>query len=444
MSARTYVALCDKGVVMRIIGIRHRVKRTREGEARPTQVMIYLPSGEVSSYDLETETDEFDFLLGRFPVSYRPYVDGEDLSVFHKHHLKMKKSEDDEKEVVAKVPAEYEGLAEGDIVLMILGGSGDRFAFALSKRGEFIGANVYRLPAFEINSRRGERSKDEDTMTLVEIFRSNPELFYRVGVRDRDLIRVKEAFFARKEAQHARIGCGQRLSARVIGQIFLSDEGLYPDGLIEDACDAEKANDVILQGLIMEEKRRDTELKLVVRRLDVWREIFSPIKGVGETIAAGIVVAVGDIRRFSTKHKLKKFMGVHVDEQGRFPRRRVGSVANWHPAGRQSLYLLADQFNRRADSEWGMKLREIKRKLREKHPVVECSACALPWEDCKKKNGEAMTEAVASAKHTRRYTDGHIHKMAIWKTLNKFVEALYRDWWNLERRLTADKKENAA
>ena len=57
---------------------------------------------------------------------------------------------------------------------------------------------------------------------------------------------------------------------------------------------------------------------------------------------------------------------------------------------------------------WGKKLREYKVKLREKHPeVVEVGG-------------------------KKRYTDGHIHKMALWRTITKFAEWLYNEWWKLE------------
>lgn len=452
---------------MRIIGVRHRVKRTTQGEARPTQVVVQ--SGDnILSYDLATETDELDFMLGRFPTGFRSANEEDDLKNFLERQVKWKKLKSEEEASehprnlvrhekkdwfrATHVPDAFDGLTSGDRVVMVLGGSGDRFAFALSKRGEQIGASVHRLPSFLLNEKRGERSKDEDTLTLIELFQSNPEIFYRIEARDRDLIQLKEAFYGRVEAQRARIGCEQRLGSRVIGKIFLSEDGLYPNGLIEDEADAEKANDLILKGLNDEEKRRDKDLKRAVRKLDVWREIFVDIEGIGETIAAGVVVAVGDIRRFKTAPKLKKFLGVHVDALGRFPRKRVGVVANWHPKGRQALYLLAQQFLYRPDSVWGKKLREYKAKLREKHPVVECSVCQVPFDECKKANGtleivDAMQDvALTPRKHTKRYTDGHIHKMAIWKTLTKFVEALHRDWWNLEKRSEGlpNSKESAA
>lgn len=408
----------------RYIGIRHRVKRTAEGESRPT--MVAIKSGEVLvEHKLATETDELDFLLGRFPFEYRDIEPDEDLGKFRSHQVewrKLREGEDasafprthtrqrrDKKYEVARVPKEYDGLATGDTVAMVLGGSGDRFAYALSRRGQEIGATVMRIPPFVLKERRGDASSDQDHIMLVSLAEQEPSLFYAVGPRDRDLIRVQEVSRARRDAQKDRIACEQRLRSRLIGQIFLSEEGRYPEGSIEDEYDKMQANDVIYHNLSIEEKQREQELKRAVRALDIWRELFDPITGVGEVLAAGIIAPIGDIRRFASESKLKAFAGVHVLPDGRIPRKRLGSAANWNAQLRQALYLLGDQFNYRPDSPWGQRLREYKRRFRETHP-----------------------EPIV-VKGKKRYSDAHIHKMAIWRTLTKFVEWLHREWTRLEQ-----------
>ena len=154
--------------------------------------------------------------------------------------------------------------------------------------------------------------------------------------------------------------------------------------------------------------------------------------------------------RNKTRGKLKAFMGVHlqvkihcascgkflsegdlVDKQtgessplcpkcgaesivyeNVFARRRGGSVSNWHPDARQALYLLGDQFNRQSNrTRWGAMLLDYKAKFRAKHPQ------------------ETDPETGKS-----RYSDGHIHKMAMWRTLTKFVEWLADQWSELVRR----------
>jgi len=396
--------------MVRIIGIRHRVKQTAEGEARPTMVAIKDGSeGKYYELSLSDENAELDFVVGRFPVAYRVIDEGEDISKFPPHHIKRRKQDDMEK---ISVPAEYDGLSSGDRVVMVLGGSGDRLAYALSRRGEEIIADVVRIPPSVFKRfRKSEcREIEDDHKTLVAFAEQSHTftLYHPITVRDRDLIKTQEAFRARKDAQKDRIACEQRLRQRFIGRIFLSDSGYYPEGSIEDEYDKMKATDIILRNLIGEEKEREKELRKAVNELNVWHAIFSPIKGCGEVIAAGIITPIGNILRFPTDAKLKKFAGVHVLEDGRFARKRIGIVANWNPQLRQALYLLGDQFNRNPNSVWGQKLREYKVKFREKHPeVVE--------------NGK------------KKYSNGHIHKMATWRTLTKFVEWLHKEWTRIEQ-----------
>lgn len=517
----------------RFIGIRHRRKKTKEGEARPTTVAIRI-GGEVRTHDLETETHELDFLMNRLPIEWRKLEHDEQVVWYHKkdapdgirpHHCKwreVKKDEDvtdlkpeylietsDKKtHYLMKVPCAYEGLKSGDVVGMVLGGSGDRFAAALSRRGEEVGSTVWRIPPFALLDLRGSASKDDDHLTLAGLVEERQQSFYLLRRRDREGIRVKEALAIRQEAMKARIGCEQRMLQALVGNTFLNEEGRFPEGVIEDEFDRIKANDAIYQSMLAEENRRDKELDKAVKALGIWDAIFEKITGCGPRTTAGIVAPIGDIRRFwvapdaqamkalyersralevqgmlerdkvnvahrvtaqttpfqvlqmtrswqaanghpaeaqmlteaidchRQRHllrvksfqrgmaKLKKFCGVHCTPEGKFPRRRSGEVANWNPNARQALYLLGEQFNRRPGSHWGKELLKWKQVLRERHPDVECSTCGVPWNQC---------VPPEKGKHSKRYTNGHIHKMALWRTLSKFVENLFRVWTRIEK-----------
>ena len=272
----------------RFIGIRHRVKRTAEGEERPT--MVAIKEGDaITIFELEDEMAELDFVLGRFPTSYRAIEENEDLKSFLPHQIKVRKKKGLEDGVIS-VPATFDGLKCGDTVAMVLGGSGDRFAYALSRRAEEISANVIRITPFLLKDHRDDIPKDDDHITLANLAVTNPDLFYAVGPRDRDFIAMREAYCARRDAQKDRIRCEQRLRQRFIGQIFLSPEGKYPEGLIEDEFDKVKANDAILQNLVREEAQREAELKKAMWCLDVWK-ILESVEGCGEIIAAGIITS---------------------------------------------------------------------------------------------------------------------------------------------------------
>lgn len=449
----------------RFLGIRHRVKQTAQGEGRPTVVAI-IDDGKTILRELPDDQAELDFVYCKFPIAFRSVEHDEDLTAFPSHHIvwrKLKKGEkirnfnrqhvskvDGETRVADKVPSDYDGLKASDTVGLVLGGSGDRLAAALSRRGEDINATVWRIPSFRMKDLRGDSQKEYDAGLLAQLVRDRRHLFYQVEVRDRALIMVDEALRARQEAMASRIACEQRLRSNFVGSIFLSESGLYPEGQIEDEFNRRAASDVILQNLRKEEARRDADLKKAVEATALWERIFAPIEGVGPRLAASFIAAIGDIRRFETDAKLKAFCGVHVLDDGRFPRKRSGEVANWNPSLRQALYLLGDQFNRRPGSVWGLKQREYKVKLRAAHPypvlVVKNGGPdqyfeLVPdtFEHDKKTGIYTFIESGVKVKGTQRYGDGHIQKMATWRTLTKFVEWLHREWWKLEREYQAER-----
>lgn len=473
----------------RFIGIRHRVKKTKDNEARPTQVCI-LVGDDFRRIDLETEQDELDFVHAIYPIAYRAVDPNEDLSAFKAHHLKI----DKKTKAITKVPDAYEGLRVGDVVGMTLGGSGNNFAFALSVKAEQVGAQVWRTPPKELPE---DREEDLDSVLLAQMVRDRRVPFYEVTAKGRDQIRVAICFRRLEETMAARIATEQRICQRAIGTIFLDDHGGYPQGTLEAAAKSQKANDKILATQIAEEAARERELVKALARHHAYTELLQHVQGIGPRIGARFIVAVGDIRRFTKPihreeiarlrkevaaivettdytsyfdklgdritnpddefrnlqlvrswcrannegavadlldeaiahkkkiHELKlkqhakgrnafrKYMGVHVNPDGTFPRRRKGQDNDWLPLGRDAHWQLGDQFNRQPNSVWGKKLRENKPRFRAKHPVPE-----------KVKN--------ASGKEVSRYSDMHIHKMGIWRTLTQFADWLYDAWMRLE------------
>jgi hypothetical protein len=409
----------EGGTKMRFIGIRHRIKQTAEGEARPT-LLVIVENGETKEMELADDTAELDFVFGRFPVSYRTPGADEDLAAFLPRHIKWRKVRPDQEvpanlmtridkvlHYASSVPESYDGLRQGDVVGMVLGGSGDNFAFALSRRAEQIGAKIMRLPPHQLKAHR-RLEKADDASNLAQLVAENPELFYLVGPREREIITVRERYIARIDAMKDRIACEQRLRQNLVGKIFRSPDGGYPEGEIEQLFEEEKANDVIFTNLLAEENRREKELTAALNSLAVYQQVFAPILGMGPMIAARIISVIIDIRRFRSKPAFRKFCGVHSDGTSRLPRKRRGEVANWNPNARQGFYLMGDQFNRRKDSFWGNKFLENKAKLRAKHPE--------PVEE----NGK------------KKYTPIHIHKMALWRTRTQLANHIYRTWKQLE------------
>lgn len=94
---------------------------------------------------------------------------------------------------------------------------------------------------------------------------------------------------------------------------------------------------------------------------EIYTKVFEPIQGCGPLIAARIITAIGDIRRFETFPKLKAFAGYHHFEDGSRARRKAGTVSNWSPTLKQGVYLFCDiTVKQKADSPWRRKLDQRK------------------------------------------------------------------------------------
>lgn len=389
----------------RIISFAHRIKFTKAGEPRPSIVAV-SDGRKVVEHKLETELDEFDFIQGQFPTSYRKVLPNEDLTVFHDWQINRSKDG-----TPLKVPDQFDGLQPSDTIVTYFGGSGGAFCYAAFRKLKEINGQVLRIKPVQLKKARESNDKEKDHQLLLRLFNKQPEMFCPMVDKDADLIFLHHAFMAREEIKKARIACGQRIETSLIGRTFFSQQGGYPEGGLAKALIDAKANNLIFQGLEAEEKKQNRELEKIVRGLPVWEQIFEPIAGVGPVIAAGLIIAIGDIRRFETPAQLKRFLGCCPNEQGCLLRLKDG----YNPFGRQALYLLVDQFNRRPDSIWGQKLREYKVKLRMAHP--------------EKVMGPSRSDP---SKQVSRYSDGHIHKMAMWATLGKFLEWLHREWTRIE------------
>lgn len=466
-------------MAQRYIGIQHRVKQTKAGEARPTLVVIRDCTDKkvrAQTITLDDEQSELDFVRGKLPTQYREVTPDDKIGDFPFHHIKWRNTEEGADTLVHqtqkvagklkcmhKVPTAYEGLRAGDTVGMILGGSGDYLAMGLAAQGTTVGATVFRIPTNKLRHYRARRTfaehdpvasekfetllyktdrteteqaefeelktffnalqvkgkhKDvEDTSRdaelLAQLVQTKQRRFYKVEQRDKATIVVRECNQARLEAMRARIACGQRLEQFARGKVF-REAGLNDSESIAAAFDAIKANDGVYQELVKSETAADRALAKALKEIPFYEHLAtleSKTIGLGPAIMARIFSAVIDIRRFSSASKCIAFAGVHVLPDGRFARRRSGEVANWHGDLRQALYLLADQWVRRPDSFWGKKLKENKVRFRAKHPEV------ITDPDTKKK----------------KYTDGHIHKMGIWRTITQFLKWFYGEWSRFER-----------
>lgn len=366
------------------------------------------------------------------------------------------------------------GIRAGDIVLMVMGGSAEFFAFALSNQLEKLGSGgVYRigstlfkrladehhldrskLKAVDEEGRRTEVTFDH--VALPKLFEIAPSQFHRVTARERDLILLGDVVRRRREAMDARMACNHRVRQRMKKAAYCI-QGAYPEGGVKLHIEQGVANDKMLQLFEQEEAQIGRELKKLLQGLAVWK-VFEPIEGVGEFTAGPLIMAIGDINRFPSSSQLKAFLGVHTlkpdgskfqkgehPEAGnsKFARRRQGQLSNWNQEGRQSLYLIADQFTVwKQNSPWGLVAKEVKKRFQVKYPVPEVWVkdsegrvtlkVKLPEGMCKRVQGGWEVTSLEGVKHTfkgvTKFNPAHINRMVAWRTMTKFVEWLYKAW----------------
>lgn len=311
----------------RIIGIRQRVKKTKDGKASPTQVFILWPDESSQSFDLEDEQAELDFAWGQFPTEWRRPTAKDDPSKIPFSHKQWKEAKVEETRdlpathvqssgkktkkyfILAKVAAETEGLMSGDRVAMSLGGSGDAFAFAMANRGKKINAEVWRIPTFALAEARGSKtaaSKEGDAKLLAELLRDKPHLFYKTEQRHADIARLRTLYSSWVHAQKDRIACGNRLLRLARDRVFINPDGLYPQGSLEEAAVATMTSDPGYQALKEKEEDLKTEIELILDRVGIYKSFFVGIEGMGPAIAARLIASIQDIRRFRAEPSVEE------------------------------------------------------------------------------------------------------------------------------------------
>jgi len=439
----------------RIVAISYRDKEVvRDGmviEQRPTMVQI-IDGGKSRELTLADEDHEMCF-LGSRAVSLPPAKEGGKTAV---------------------IDYTDHGIRKDDIVLMVMGGSGAFFAFALSKRLESLGGGgVYwigstlfkrlcdehkldrsKLKAVDDVGKRTEVTFDH--IALPKLFELAAPQFHRVTARERDLILLQDVVRRRREAMDARMACAHRVRQRMKKLAYCVQDA-YPEGGVKVSIEQGVANDAMLKLFEKEEHQIEAELKKLLHGLAVWK-VFEPIEGVGELTAGPLIVAIGDINRFPSASQLKAFLGVHTlkrdgskFEKGETPtvgnsmfaRRRQGQLSNWNQEGRQSLYLIANQFQvYRKNSPWGLVAQEVKKRFLATHPTpqvwvkdaagVVIRQVNLVEGQCKRIQGgwEVVHDdgAVEAVKGVTKFNPAHINRMVAWRTMTKFVEWLYSAW----------------
>lgn len=144
--------------------------------------------------------------------------------------------------------------------------------------------------------------------------------------------------------------------AKLVSAFIESDK--FRSTIVDRLKTQKKAVERALQGGKV--RRKGTKEFDIIPANDVYKTVFEPIPGCGPLIAARMIAAIVDIRRFKSLPALKAYAGYHHFEDGTRSRRVAGKVSNWNTDLKQGVYLFCDQTVKSKKSSWNAKLEHRK------------------------------------------------------------------------------------
>lgn len=205
-----------------------------------------------------------------------------------------------------------------------------------------------------------------------------------------------------------------------------------------DAVEKGKSNmNADFERHIMEVTDVDGMLRTATRELirrgnlagPIW-EWLGEIKGLKSgKLRAQLLAQIDDISKFNTVSKLWRYCGYAVIG-GEAERSRKGVKSPFSRQLKSTLWLIANQFVRQGTALYSDIYYEEKDRQRAKHPnaiCIECEAIPVPKEG---ENGG--WKCPKNGKHKLKYTDMHVHNMALRKMVKIFLQHLWVTWREME------------
>jgi hypothetical protein len=193
---------------------------------------------------------------------------------------------------------------------------------------------------------------------VLEIAR-DPQVLEEAGILDGKNVHAKSVLRAiramlvtfpedERRAFEAKLGLHKLEARRVISERQLQ-------GLFRKILDELMESDVI-SPVVGDMKMRKAQIERMLKHHQVYKAVFEPVPGCGPLIAARIMGAVVDIRRFRSRPDITAFAGYHHFEDGSRARRRTGHVSNWNQEFKQAVWQFTQQVVKMPGSPWRAKL----------------------------------------------------------------------------------------
>lgn len=232
---------------------------------------------------------------------------------------------------------------------------------------------------------------------------SKPEVQCPADVREIRLLAM--SFY---ELQSVRIQINNRIA------MLRRDYGV-------DLVEASTMHDQVFPRIEAAEEAIETRAREYARQYPIFTEWIGPcVKGVAETLTAGLIAGIRDISRFDTVSKLWKYCGVGLREGDVIQKRVKGQKIDYSPFLKTLCWKLGEQFVKIGDrGYYGQKYQEFKA-----HEQKKAQAAGL------KILPQAEIDKLPSPEGT--ISEGHVHNRSKRKVVKLFLSHLWEVWRTLE------------
>jgi hypothetical protein len=179
------------------------------------------------------------------------------------------------------------------------------------------GGRVFRCSTHQTQKYRQEcgieKTDDNDAEIIYDLWTDSPEEFYEYRY-DPTYYELNALYTHFKELQKTRVSQSNRLWQCPDSEVLKSS--------LESI---EKMEEEVVKGM-----------KAKLKKMPIYTQFLSKVKGIDVKTAAGLIAYTGDINRFSSVSCFLAYFGLHVVD-GQAPRKAKGKMANWHQKGRALL-----------------------------------------------------------------------------------------------------------
>ena len=234
-----------------------------------------------------------------------------------------------------------------------------------------------------------EKNDENDAIALFKIYKDNPDVFWEREPRS-DLYHSYEFF---KEVQHLKVMLANR-----------------------NWANKSETNEYTLEQIESLEEYHKKIVAKELKKYTIWNEYLKHIKGIGPSLAGGLISTIENIKKFDTISALWAYFGYHVID-GKAPKKQKGKESNWNQKARSMCYLIGEQFFRQRSPVFRELIdTEKERQLSRKY-----------------KKGELAKSYKGYSKDDIHLSKGHAQNRAFRKAVKIFLQTVWVKWRELDK-----------